>query len=69
MELRLSADVRAPSALGPRPRGVFTTSCTAPAAMSSAAFDEPGSPTLAVTVSTGTPFDPRNAAVPDVAAM
>jgi len=46
-----------PSARGPRPRGVFTTSCTFPPAMRSTASTTPGceSPTFATTVDTTIP--------------
>ena len=54
---------------GPRPRGVFTTSWTLPPAMSStASAARPSSPTLATSVSTGTPWSRRYPAVPRVAA-
>ena len=47
------ADVLRRRPAGPRPRGVFTTSCTLPCAMSSTASDAtPSSPTLATSVST-----------------
>ena len=59
-----------PSARGPRPRGVLTTSCTLPCAMSSTASDAtPSSPTLATRVSTTRPCARRYPAVPSVAAM
>ena len=49
-----------PSARGPRPRGVLTTSCTLPWAMSSTASDAtPSSPTLATRVSTTRPAERR----------